>query len=384
MSNPARHAAHSTMFDPTATNTVASASMSGIELELLQSFVPLNKLSDDHLESLLRDVEVEYLCAGQTLFEAGESDNKHIYLLHGELQLSDVSGRSEVLSAESMMCTYPVAHSQPRSNSAVALTDCSLLRFDSDQLDGIVAWEQIVSYILLDISSRRELDSDVAWMTTLLRSNLFYKVPPINIAQILHRFNEVEVKAGDVILRQGEIGDCCYVIKSGEADVYRATDERSRQNCVARLGPGRCFGEDALINNALRNATIRMNTDGSLMRLGKQDFYLLLREPKVVNLNLSAASDAMNGGAQWIDVRTQEEFEAGHCDSALHLPLEILQLKTRMLDKSKQYVTYCNSGRRSQAAAYFLQSLGFDVCALSGGFKRYSADAREKHLRLCF
>lgn len=384
MSNSARHAAQSRLFDPSATETSVARSVNGVELELLQSFVPLNKLSNDHLESLLREIEVEYLCAGQTLFEAGESDNKHIYLLHGELQLSGAGGRSEVLSAESMMCTYPVAHSQPRTCSAVAISDCSLLRFDSDQLDGIVAWEQIVSYILLDISSRRELDSDITWMTTLLRSNLFYKVPPINIGQILNRFNEVEVKAGDVILRQGEIGDCCYVIKSGEADVYRAKDERSKQECVARLGPGRCFGEDALINNALRNATIRMNTDGRLMHLGKQDFYLLLREPKVVNLNLSAASDALHKGAQWIDVRSQEEFEAGHCNSALHLPLEILQLKTRMLDKNKQYVTYCNSGRRSQAAAYFLQSLGFDVCALSGGFKRYSAQAREKHLRLCF
>ncbi len=384
MSNPARHAAHSRVLDPSSSQQTAARSINGVELELLQSFVPLNKLSDDHLDSLLRDIEVEYLCAGQTLFEAGESDNKHIYLLHGELQMSGADGRTELLSAESMMCTYPVAHSQPRSCGAVAVSDCSLLRFDSDQLDGIVAWEQIVSYILLDISSRRELDSDALWMTTLLRSNLFYKVPPINIAQILDRFNELEVKAGDVILRQGEIGDCCYVIKSGEADVYRAKDERSKQDCVARLGPGRCFGEDALINNALRNATIRMNTDGRLMRLGKQDFYLLLREPKVVNMNLSAASDALHNGAQWIDVRSQEEFEAGHCASALHMPLEILQLKTRMLDKSKQYVTYCNSGRRSQAAAYFLQSLGFDVCALSGGFKRYSADAREKHLRLCF
>ncbi len=353
------------------------------EQRLLQAFVPLNKLNADHLASLLRDVSVEYLCAGQTLFEAGECDNQYVYLLHGDLQLETPAGQVENLSAESRRCTFPIAHRQPRAVTAKASSDCSLIRFDADRLDGIVAWEQAVNYILLDISSQRELDADAEWMTTLLRSNLFHKVPPINIRTILHRFTEVPVAAGDVVLRQGEIGDCCYVIAEGEADVFRAPDERSAQELVARLGPGRCFGEDALVNNALRNATIRMNRDGRLMRLDKQDFFLLLREPNVEHLNLPAADKALAAGAQWIDVRTQEEFEAGHCKQALHMPLEYLQLKTRLLDPATTYVTYCNSGRRSQAAAYFLQSLGYKVAALAGGFKRYTTDA-ERHLQLSF
>ena len=364
--------------------SIARSGFGQPENSLLKSFIPLNRLSEDHLNSLLRDTSVEYLCAGQLVVEAGERDNTHVYLLHGELDIIGADGASTRLSAENSDSPFPVAHSQPRLQTVQAASDCCVIRFDSDRLDGIVAWEQIVSYILLDISSRRELDSDAEWMATLLRSNLFYKVPPINITQILHRFEEIPVKAGDVILRQNEIGDCCYVIKQGEVDVYRAPDHRSAQEMVARLTEGQCFGEDALINNALRNATIKMNTDGSLMRLGKQDFYLLLKEPEVMNMNLPAALKAVDDGAEWIDVRSEEEYEIGHCNKALHLPLEILQLKTRMLNSDKRYVTYCNSGRRSQAAAYFLQSLGYSVSALSGGFRRYSNTEQEQHVQLCF
>lgn len=366
---------------------VSANDVSGLshsEHQLLRSFVPLNRLSNDHLDSLLRDTRPEYLCAGQVLFEAGECDNAHVYLLHGELDITDASGAPKTINAESMTGTFAIAHSQPRLATARAASDCCVIRFNSDRLDGIVAWEQIVSYILLDISSQRDLDNDAEWMATLLRSNLFYKVPPINIANILHRFEQLTVNAGDVILRQGEIGDCCYVIKQGSADVFRAPDERAPQERIARLEAGRCFGEDALINNALRNATIRMNTSGQLMRLSKQDFYLLLKEPEVINMNLPSASDALEQGAEWIDVRSQEEYEVGHCHGALHLPLDILQLKTRLLDPNKRYITYCNSGRRSQAAAYFLQSLGYQVSALAGGFRRYAVDESKRHLDMCF
>lgn len=348
-----------------------------IEQRLLQTFVPINALTPAHLATLLRDQSIEMVCRGQALFEQGSADNAHIYLLSGKIALTDSDGARQVLDADDLVCRFPLAHQQPRRFTALAETDCSIIRFDSDQLDCMLAWDQASHYIMLEISGQRDLDEDADWMLTLLRSNLFYKVPPMNIRQIIDKFEPVVLAAGDTVLRQGELGDCCYFIKEGVVGVYQAADERSPSDLVAELGVGKCFGEDALVNEVGRNATIMMHSNGVLMKLDKQDFYLLLKSPLVNGVNMLEARQRISAGSQWVDVRTQDEFESGHCPGAINMPLDLLKLKSRMLDKSKHYIACCNSGRRGEAAAYLLGGDGFDVSALIGGIANYSSSEQK-------
>lgn len=343
----------------------------------LRSYVPVNALTDDHLSTLMRDREIEFLCKGQALFDIGDTDNHNVYLIHGEIEVFDAVGSRRVVRSADAGTKYPLCHRQPRRERAVALTDCSVVRFDSTLLDNMLCWDQVANCIMADISSQRELDDDAAWMMTLLRSNLFYKVPPMNIREILNCFEAQSVAEGQVILRQGELGDCLYYIKDGQADVLRADDERGKSDLVATLDAGRCFGEDALVNETARNATIVMRTPGTLMRLGKNDFFKLLRKPAVDAINFRQAEDLVSAGARWIDVRTQDEFDSGHCKGALHIPLRLAYIKSRMLDKSARYVTCCNTGTRAQAAAHLLAQHGFQVSALASGFEQLPDQQRE-------
>jgi CRP-like cAMP-binding protein/rhodanese-related sulfurtransferase len=343
----------------------------------LRSYFPVNALTDDHLATLMRDREVEYLCRGQVLFDIGDTDNANVYLVHGEIEVSDAAGNTRVISSDDTANKYPLCHRQPRRERAAALSDCSVVRFDSTFLDNMLCWDQVSNCIMADISSQRDLDEDAVWMMTLLKSNLFYKVPPMNIREILNCFDAVVVEPEQVVLRQGELGDCCYVIKEGQADVLRATDERGKSEVVATLDAGRCFGEDALVNETERNATIVMRTHGVLMRLGKADFFKLLRKPAVDVVNYRQAEDNVTAGAQWIDVRTQGEFDAGHHKGATHIPLRLITLKSRVLDKNTRYVTCCNTGTRAQAAAYLLTRQGFNVVALSSGFEQLPDQQRD-------
>jgi rhodanese-related sulfurtransferase len=74
-----------------------------------------------------------------------------------------------------------------------------------------------------------------------------------------------------------------------------------------------------------------------------------------------------SGAAQLIDVRTDEEYEAGHIAQALHLPLDVLPSRASELDRSKPLVLYCRGGDRSGAAAEAFAASGWDVRHLSGG-----------------
>ena len=157
-------------------------------------------------------------------------------------------------------------------------------------------------------------------------------------------------------------------------------DEKSKSALVAELGVGRCFGEDALVNDAPRNATVAMRENGVLMKLDKQDFFLLLKSPPVHSLTLAEVDREIMNGAELIDVRTESEYELAHAGAALNMPLTILKLKSRLLDRNIHYIAYCNSGRRSSAAAYLLAEEGYNVTVLRNGFEALPLSQRLRFL----
>ncbi len=325
-----------------------------------RTLVPLKYMSESHLETLLADARIEVVCAGQTLFSRGSYDAEHLYLLHGDVALVEGDGNRSLIKGRASL--FPIAHQQPRQVTAIAQTDCSVLRVDSERLDKLLTWSQVADYMQLIISRERDFDEDIDWMMTVLKSNLFFKVPPLNIEQIFSRLTPQVVYAGDVVIRQGEIGDHCFFIKEGEADVSRYQDNK-RQH-LATIGIGRCFGEDALVNEAMRNATVMMRTDGVLMRLDKQDFYRLLKEPSVPALAFNELEASLASGIVAVDVRSEEEYSQAHLPGAVNIPLNLLAIKSRLLNKNNTYIFYCDTGRRSRAAAHLLAVHGYRTLAL--------------------
>lgn len=342
------------------------------EVQLAQTLTPLKSLSPEHLAELIRNSTIEMVFTNEVLFEAGSFRSEHIFLLHGELRLESADGSHQILRAAGTL--GPVAHEQPRPCRAVAASDCSILRVDSDYLDKMLTWSQVAEYMLLDIAYQRDLDEDAEWMMTILQSNLFQKVPPINAATVMERLQVLMVEAGDAVIRQGELGDKCYFIKQGEAEIRRSPDGVMPPTNIAQIGPGRCFGEDALVNETVRNASVIMKTDGVLMYLSKRDFLKLLKEPKVRSVDSIWAESAVKKEvAIAIDVRTEEEYAAERLERAVNIPLHLLRIKTRLLNRDTTYLLYCDTGRRSRAAAHLLSRAGFNAVALEGGLREWDS-----------
>ncbi len=338
--------------------------LEGNALSTIDTLNPLSSLRKSFLSDLLHHVAQQTLFAGQSIFEKGTYDKQHIFLQVGEIELQYPSGEVFLLRAEEN--TDPIANVQPRPCRAIAKTDCTLLRVDSDRLDRTLSWSQIADYLLAELSTNRDLDEDIDWIQTVLNSNLFLKAPPVNAEQILNRLTPMVVYKGEVIVRQGEIGDCCYFIKEGDADVsVRQENDETMQ--VARIHPGRCFGEDALVYETVRNATVRMTSDGVLMRLEKSDFLLLLKEPMIDEVDNKDIGSLIDEPV-FIDVRTESEYHNAHLAFSANIPLGLLALKRRLLSTGKTYIMYCDTGRRSKAAAFLLGKLGYSVMTLKDGY----------------
>ena len=181
------------------------------------------------------------------------------------------------------------------------------------------------------------------------------------------RMQQINYKSGDVVLKQGAEGDYFYVLTRGRALVTRETPLSKDGIKLAELSVGDTFGEEALISDAKRNATVTMQTDGSVMRLGKDDFKKLLNEPMLDWVSREQAEQIVSRGGQWLDVRLPSEFENQHLDGAVNIPLYFIRLKINTLDRDRQYVVCCDTGRRSSAGAYILSERGFNAYVLNGG-----------------
>ena len=120
-----------------------------------------------------------------------------------------------------------------------------------------------------------------------------------------------------------------------------------------------------------------MNTDGTLIRLSKDDFIELLKEPILKSVNCAEAETMINDGAIWLDVRLVSEHQNKKIPGSINIPLFLLRLNADKLSKKHKYVVYCDTGSRSASATYILNERGYDAYLLEGGLMNRSAQQEE-------
>ncbi len=337
-----------------------------VSTELLRGFSPLDGLKRDNLAALARKVQIREMSPGQLLFKEGDTEKRTLYILSGILELVDQAKIVGTVEGGSELARNPVAPVYPRRVTGRARDRVQFISIDSDLLDVMLTWDQTGTYEVSELAGKSDQTSE-DWMTMLLQTKAFHKIPPANIQAIFMRMQQINYRTGDVILKQGAEGDYFYVLIRGSALVTRETPLSKEGIKLAELKVGDTFGEEALISDAKRNATVTMQSDGAVMRLGKDDFKKLLNEPMLDWVSMPEAEEIIRGGGQWLDVRLPSEFENQHLDSSLNIPLYFMRLKINTLDQSKKYIVCCDTGRRSSAGAYILSERGYQAYVLRGG-----------------
>jgi formylglycine-generating enzyme required for sulfatase activity/chromosome segregation ATPase/CRP-like cAMP-binding protein len=332
--------------------------------KVLQELIPLNALSSERFDALVGKIIIEEVRSGRYLFRKGDRDNQTIYLLAGKINLMDgfrkVSGEVEAGTDASR---HPIASQQPRPLSAKVVSKAVIARIDSSLLDAFLSWDQTSAAEAIDIGAEEDGD----WMTRLLQSEAFRKLPPSKLQGLLMKMKPFSVKKGDVVISQGGEGDYFYTIHEGRCAITRQDEAGAEPQLLAELGDGDSFGEDALISNSCRNATVTMLTDGELMRLAKQDFIDLLKTQLVSHVTFEQAQQLTNDGAVWIDVRSRDEYEHSAIPDSVNIPLVSLRDEMHELVLNTRYIICCDTGHRSDSAAFLLGHRGLDVCVLEGG-----------------
>ena len=344
---------------------------------VLSKFQPLNALNPDNLKQIINKFSPETVAPGSALFKKGDTDDHHIFLLEGKIDLVGDSGVLKTIESDTADAYQPLVHVIPRTVTAKTQTEVTVLRVDSDMLDMMLTWDQTSGFQVQELNSGSDENSD-DWMLHLLRTEAFHRIPAANIQAIFMKMETVSYSPGEVIINQGDDGDYFYVIKQGRCLVTRATPNQPKGIKLAELKEGDTFGEEALISDAKRNATVTMLSKGTLSRLSKEDFLSLLNEPSIEKVDFEQGQQLVDSGmAVWLDIRLPTEYKSQHIKGSTNIPLISLRLKMASLDKDKRYIVYCDTGRRSSAASFLLNEHGLDSLVLEGGLNNIPDDAKE-------
>ncbi len=335
-----------------------------IDPNQIKSLSPINSLNPENAQELIKKITATQIQPGHYIFKKGDLDKFHVYLLQGEVELVQDKKIVKVIKAGSPDGLQPIAHGFPRPVSARAKSAAVVTKINSDMLDIMLTWDQTGSY---SVEAVDEEDDETDWMTRILQTRAFHRIPPANIQAMFMRMESVSYKPGEKVIEQDAEGDYFYIIKEGRCLVTRSTPANPNGVKLATLSVGDSFGEEALISDSKRNATITMLTDGHLMRLNKEDFNSLLNEPLLNWVDYDEGKKLVAEGAVWFDVRLPTEHKAKHIKGSINIPLIFLRMKANSLDTDKKYVIYCDTGRRSSAASFLLNEKDIETYVLRDG-----------------
>lgn len=295
--------------------------------------------------------------------------SKHSKLLHflveGSIEIRCSFENRYTLNPEDRRSQKPLEEQLQNRSTVKAITECKILTADVAQLDQLQGWSHDYTIFHLD-EGELSLQSDTLiddnfhgdWDHTFISSPLASSLPNSNIHQLLSQLEDIAVQKGQTIIEDHSEGDYFYIIKQGHA-VVKTASNGPFQGKAFDLYPGNYFGDEALIANTIRNASVVMKSEGVLGRLDRTLFNQLIKQHLVTPLAIQTQTP--KEAFQIIDVRLPIEYKQGHEPESSNMPISSLRKKMTSLNQSMNYIISPANDSRSELATYLLKQAGFNA-----------------------
>jgi rhodanese-related sulfurtransferase len=342
-----------------------SVKMDRVLNKLTKHYKPFTLLSPQRLHELLNNVRLIEMREGEIFQLCGGSDRDYLFLLEGRVEIIEVGSVRSVAGPEQTQNRPIVLPPAPDTTTLVARDDAVICHADREMLDDLVSWDGYVHLLgESDLKLYRRLER--------VRNALVFRRLPLEVLEIAFRkMHTLRVKAGEEIIRIGEIGHSYYVISKGTAVVYQVGLYDDELHEVAVLGEGDAFGCEALISGGTRSETVQATEDTELLILEKEDFQELISKSLIKTVSAPIARVMLKSGYRLLDVRYPEEYDERHISNANLIPLYELRGRLNELPRDGKYIVCCHSGNRSAVAALILCQNHFEVFALEGGIREW-------------
>jgi CRP-like cAMP-binding protein len=231
--------------------------------------VPLfSDVSPEAFVALAERVKLSAAPAGATVLAEGERGRSLLVVVSGRLRVEKARAEGPLVLARlgegDFFGEMALLSGEPRMASVVAEEDVELLEIGADVLAELCRTHHSVAVSLTRFYRRRLLANAMA------TSPVFVPFSADDRAALVRRFRTREVKAGDVLVREGQRSDGLFVVVSGRYDVVRGEGPGAAR--VAQLREGDLFGEMSCLSKRPAGASVVALQRGIVLRLPRADF----------------------------------------------------------------------------------------------------------------
>lgn len=313
--------------------------------------------------------------------EPGRQPDAFSYLLGGRAELRRSFFDKETLQAGEGSALQPLDHLlMGEGGQILALDECRVVQVPRDVVDRSMASDSARDYGVheTDLSTdvlESDDDAPVDWMSRFLSLPLAQHLPAMVIQQLLACFVGEDKARGVEVVRRGAAGDALYVITRGRA-LVRTDPHSVFQGREISLLPGDYFGEESLVADTPRNATVIMEDEGAVARLDREAFDRLVRPYLVPEADDALMERALVAGSDdrlvVIDVRFPMEYRRDALPHSINIPVPLLRARLNLLDRRRQHLVTYHGGRRSELAVFLLRQAGIEAYLMASSAHRFA------------
>ena len=333
--------------------------------ELLNNLAPLNQISPRLIEKLAEDSRYITIAHGQRFIQRQNRSNECHYLIKGTVEIrTSPFDRYNYNPLEVKGLIRPLEDFIPDNATVTTVSDAKVIVLKRDAIVRYLDQSEKDAVALNDTSHLAALptidDNEDDWSGIFLQSPIATHLPATQLHKLMARLEDIEAKEGQQIIRQGDNGDYFYVLKEGEATL------EAQDGSQLNLTMGQYFGEEALVSDGLRSATITAMTPCTLGRLDREDFLQILKSSLIqfADEQVLRRLGAQNRSCEIIDIRMSFECRQNAVPKSRNIPLNNLRKKLSKLDQTKAYLVSERGGCRSELATYLLRQSGFEAYLL--------------------
>ncbi|KAK9322991.1 cyclic nucleotide-binding-like protein [Lipomyces orientalis] len=216
-------------------------------------------LDAEALQTILNVLEEKRIAANVTIIQQGDEGEKFYVIESGTVDYYINGDKVSSSGPGSSFGELALMYNSPRAATVMSTSPCVLWVLDGTTFRRI---------LMERTASKRAMYEHFLREVPVLTSLTDWER-----AKIADALKALEFGAGDVIIKEGDVGEHFYLIEDGEAEVYKEGEGK-----VTELGKGDYFGELALLNDAPRAATVVAKTNVNVVTLDKSGFKRMLGE----------------------------------------------------------------------------------------------------------
>ena len=300
-----------------------------MSIEIISKLIPFSDLGESLQKFISDKASLQNIKANNAIYAEGEKADSIYFLLKGKVLLNQKTGKAISKSPSALSFSQGYSHYR---HSASTEQDSVVIKvkLSPEEQDTLLCWE--FAYRFMD---------NAAWIMSLHESGMFGLVNPDQILKLVQSFEKIKVNNEEIIIKENNFERSFYILLDGLANVYQGKlGEQGK--AISQIQALQTFGEASLMEDLPRNATIKMASEGQLMRLDTTHIDQLKTDIKdavfISGQELKQKIEVEK--AEILDIRPEKEAKLNPLKGALLASMDQPLALLNKIHSGKSYVIY--------------------------------------------